>query len=140
VRPALPDQVRLELAREHRAVLLELAPDVAPEARVRLPQLHGPALPRVRALPPAPHPSAHERQRLERPDERVPFEQLALLPEQALELGAVVLGPKSAEQDEVLRRGDRGDRVQLEEAEAADGVEDIGRAPVEELRTDGDPT
>jgi hypothetical protein len=41
--------------------------------------------------------------------------------------------------DEVLRDGDRGDRVELEEPELVDGVEHAPRRPVEELRADGDP-
>jgi hypothetical protein len=41
--------------------------------------------------------------------------------------------------DEVLRDGDRGDRVELEEPELVDGVEHAGRRPVQELRADGDP-
>jgi hypothetical protein len=39
----------------------------------------------------------------------------------------------------VLRGRDGGDRVELEEAEVADGLEDTRRRAVEELRPDGDP-
>src|ERR1700751_1900298 len=39
----------------------------------------------------------------------------------------------------MLRRRDGRDRIELEEAEAADRLEDSGGAAVEALRTDGDP-
>jgi hypothetical protein len=86
----------------------------------------------------AAHPRPQERQRLDRPDERVPFDQLALDPEQPVELARVV-GPEPAVKDEVLRDGDRGDGVELQEPQPPDRVEDAVRRSVQELRADGDP-
>jgi hypothetical protein len=39
----------------------------------------------------------------------------------------------------VLWHGDRRDRVELEEPEPADGIEDAARGAVQELRPDGNP-
>ena len=129
----------LELAREHRPVALELAQDVALEARVRLQELGAPTLVRVLPTPPAtPHARLHERQRLDRPDVRVPLEQLPVDPEQAVELGDVVR-PEPAPEDELLRRRDRRDGIDLQEAEPANRVEDRRRRAVEELRANCDP-
>src|SRR5438445_416999 len=61
----------------------------------------------------------------------------ALVPEQPVELGRVV-APEAAPQDESLRRCDRGDRVDLKEAEPADGLEHAVGAAVECLRPDRD--
>mgnify|MGYP003457244285 CR=1 FL=1 len=44
-----------------------------------------------------------------------------------------------APEDQMLRRCDGRDRIELQEAEAADGVQDVGRRPVEELGANGDP-
>ena len=74
---------------------------------------------------------------LDRPDERVPLDELALLPEQAVELRRVVR-PEPAPEHELLRRRDGRDRVDLEEAELPDGVEDRASGAVQELRADGD--
>src|SRR5262249_56570512 len=60
-----------------------------------------------------------------------------LLPEQALELVRVV-GAEPAPEDELLRRRHGRDRVELEEADAPDGVEDARRGAVEELGANGD--
>src|SRR3954449_3265807 len=81
----------------------------------------------------APHSRPDERKVLDRPDERAPFEQLALLPEQAVELGGVVRA-ESAPEHELLRRRDTRDRVDLEEPELSHGVEHALGAPVEHLR------
>ena len=70
----------------------------------------------------AAHPRPQKRQILGRPDERVPFDELSLLPDQPVELFAVVR-PEPAPEHEVLRRRDRRDRVDLEEPEPAHGVE-----------------
>ena len=43
---------------------------------------------------------------------------------------------EAAPEDELLRRRDGGDRVQLKETEAPNRVEDVGRGPVEELGAD----
>jgi len=61
------------------------------------------------------------------------LEQLSLLPEQAVELRSIVAGPQPAEEDEVLRRGDGRDGVDLQEAEPSDRVENVCRGAVEEL-------
>ena len=44
-----------------------------------------------------------------------------------------------AEEDELLRRRDGGDRVHLQEAEPSHGVEHARRGAVEQLRAHGDP-
>ena len=95
-------------------------------------------LPRVPGCRPAPHPRLEEREILDRPDVRVPLEELLLVPEQPIELGDVVRA-EPAPEDELLRRRDRRDRVDLEEAEPADRVEDGRRRAVEELSADRDP-
>ena len=129
----------LELARRHRSVAVELAQDIALEARVLDEELGAPTLVRVAPTAPAPpHPRLDERQRLDRPDVRVPLEELLLDPQQAVELRDVVRA-ESAPEHELLRRRDGGDRVDLEEAEPLHGVEDGRRRAVEELRADGDP-
>ena len=53
-------------------------------------------------------------------------------PEEAVELGDVV-GTEPAPEDEVLRGRDGRDRVDLQEAEVTDGLDDVGRRPVERL-------
>ena len=128
-------QVRLQVAREQRPVALELAQHRPPEARVRLQEV---ARPRVARRAPPPHARADERQVLDRPDERVPLEELALLPDQPVELGDVERA-EAAVENEVLRRRDRRDRIHLQEAEAAHDVEHVRRAAVERLRAHRDP-
>src|SRR5262245_54583816 len=128
----------VELAPQPRPAAFETPHDVAAERAVFLEELLGPAL----ALEPAratalPHERADERERFDRPDERVPLEELSLVPQEAVEL-ARVERPEAAPQDEMLRLRDRGDRVELEEAEAANGVEHATRGAVEELRAHGD--
>jgi hypothetical protein len=86
----------------------------------------------------AAHERPEQRQILDRVEEGVPLDELPLLPEQAVELGRVER-PEPAPEDEVLRRGHRRDRVELEEAEPAHGVEDLPSPAVEALRADGDP-
>ena len=112
--------------------------DVALVAGVLLQELGAAPLPRVLARPSPAHERLHDREILDRPDERVPLEELLLLPEQPIERAAVVR-PEPAPGDEVLRRRDARDGIDLEEAEPANGVEQaLGRA-VEELRADRDP-
>jgi len=128
----------LELPREQRSVPLELAQQVTAEAGVLLQEVPDPAVPRrVAEAPPLRHSRADERQVLDRPDERVPLEELSLLPQQPVELGGVV-GPEPAEEHELLRGRDRRDRVHLEEAEVSHRVEDRHRGAVEELRAHRD--
>src|SRR5581483_5449184 len=80
-----------------------------------------------------PHACAQERQRLDRPDEGAPLDELPLVPDQAVELAAVVR-PEPAPGNEVLRRRDARDRIDLQEAEPAYKREQIGRRAVEQLR------
>ena len=47
-------------------------------------------------------------------------------------------GGYSSFEDELLRRRDGGDRIELEEAEPAHRLKDVARRAVEELRADGD--
>ena len=129
----------LEVARRHRPVPLELAQHVALEARVLDEELGAPAL--VRVVPTASaaaHARLHERQRLDRPDVRVPLEQLPLIPEEAVELGDVVRAETTPEH-ELLRWSDGRDRVDLEEAERAHRVENRRRRAVEQLCAHRDP-
>jgi hypothetical protein len=81
--------------------------------------------PRVPVAPTL-HTGVEQREILDRPDVRVPLDELLLAPQQAIELGDVVRS-EPAPQDEMLRRGDRGDGVDLQEAELADRVEDRRR-------------
>src|SRR6266545_4489262 len=92
----------LELAGEQWAVALELTKDVALEACVLLQELADPALPVVpRPVTVTAHARTDERQVLDRPDERVPLDELPLLPEQPVELGAVERA-EAAPENEVL--------------------------------------
>ena len=89
------------------------------------------------AAPPPRHARADEREILHRVDERVVLDQLALLPQQAVEL-AYVVRPEPREEHELLRRRHGRDRVHLQEPELAHGVEHTGRAAVEKLCAYGD--
>ena len=84
------------------------------------------------------HPRLEQRQRLDRPDERVPLDELPVDSKQPVQFGRVE-GSEAAPEDEVLRRRDGRDRVELEEPDPADSVEDAARRAVDELRPDGDP-
>ena len=125
----------LDLARQQRAALAELLQDVAAVGRVLLEPGDDPPV----EWPVA---AAHERledgQVLDREDERVPLHELSLLPQEAFELGGLE-GPEAAPQDEMLGRSDARDRVELEEAKPADGLEDAVRALVQYLRAHGHP-
>ena len=81
--------VVLDLTREQRPASLELAQHVAAEGGVLLQVLELVAV--ERAVAPC-HPRPEQRQVLGRPEERVPLEQLSLLPDEAVELRAVVAG------------------------------------------------
>ena len=83
------------------------------------------------------HPRPDQRQRLDRPDERVPLEQLPFDPQQAVELVRVERA-EPAPEDEVLRRRDGRDRVELQEAEVPHRLQHVARGAVEQLRPDGD--
>ena len=135
---ALGARVVAQVAREHRPVPLELAQHVAPEGGVRAQELRRVPLRRRRSRAAAAHASPEQRQRLDRPDEGVPLEQLSLLPEEAVELRDVVRA-ESAPEHELLRRSDGRDRVDLEVAEPPDRVEHGRRRAVEELGAHGDP-
>ena len=129
----------LQVPREHRAVPLELAQQPALEPGMRLQELPAPLLVLVVRAPRAlAHPRADEREVLDRPDEGVPLEELPLLPEQPVELGAVVR-PEAAPRHEVLRRRDGRDRVDLEVPKSPHRVEEVARRAVEQLRADCDP-
>ena len=134
------DGTVLEVAREERPPLLELTHHVAAKRTVRRQEVVHPPL--VLGPPGAPEvadPGANERQVLERVDERVPLEERPLLPQQPVELRAVIARAEPAEEDEVLRPLDRLDDVDLEKAEPLHGVEDARRGAVQELRPHRDP-
>ena len=135
MRLVVGQQVGLEVPREHRAAPLELAEDVPAEACVRRQEVAHPGVAALR--PVTAHPGADERQIVDRPDERVPLEELPLLPDEPVELGDVEPA-EPAVQHEVLRRCDRRDRIELQEAEPLDDVQDTGAAPVQQLRAHGD--
>src|SRR6185312_3381939 len=132
-------QVVLEVARQQRPVPLELPQHVPAEARVRAYVVADPLVAlQLAASAELRHPRALHRQLLDRVDECVVLEQLSLLPEQEVELRGVVR-PEAAEEDELLRRRDRRDRVQLQEAERTDRVEHGRGRLVEQLRPHRDP-
>src|SRR4051812_39736831 len=135
VRLAAAGAVVVDLAREERPALLQLAQDIAPERRVLLQVADEAAVERAGA--PA-HARPDQRQGPPPPAERRPLEELSLLPDEPIELPSFVL-PEPAPQDEVLRRCDGCDRVELEEPEAAHGVKHVRRRAVEELSAHGDP-
>ena len=129
----------LELAREQRAPPLELAQDIAPEGGVLLHELPPPAVALEGRRAPVPaHEGPQERERLDRIHERVELDEPALLPQQPVELGRVEVA-EAAPEDEVLRRRDGRDRVELEEAEPPNGVQHPARRAVEQLRAHRDP-
>ena len=135
----LSDRAVLQLAAEQRTARIELAEYIAAKAGVRLQERSRASflLGAPRPAPARPHPCAQQRQVFDGPDERVPVDELALLPEQAVDLRRVV-GAEAAPEDELLRRCDGRDRVDLEKADSADRVEDRAGRPVEQLRSDGD--
>src|SRR5215204_6175000 len=97
----------LQLARGQRAAPLEFAEHVVAQRRLVAHELLRPLVALERP-PRPPHQRAQERQILDRIYERLPLEQLLFLPEQPVELDAVV-GAEPAPEDELLRRRDRRD-------------------------------
>jgi hypothetical protein len=112
----------LQLSRGERPAALELAQDVAAQRRLLLQELLGPLV-ALAARPALARERFDERQVLDRVDEGPPLEELLLLPEQPVEVGGVVR-PEPAPEDEPLRGRDGSDRVDLQETDLADGVED----------------
>jgi hypothetical protein len=86
---------------------------------------------------PAAHKRLEDRQVFARVEERAPLDELSLLPKQPVELGGVERAEPAPEY-EVLRRRDAGDRVELEEAEAAHGLEHPAWSTIETLRAHRD--
>ena len=127
--------VRLDLAGEERPALAQLLEDVAAEGRVR-PEERATA--RVERPVVAPHERLEDRQVLDRIDERAPLDELPLLPQEPVELGGVE-GAEPAPEDEMLRRRDRRDRVELEEAEPPHRLEDAASRCRRALRAHRDP-
>jgi hypothetical protein len=129
----------LELAGREGSAFLELPEDVAAKGCVLLEELVPALVPDAGARAPVPpHQRAQERQRLDRPDVCVPLDQLALAPQQPVELAAVVRRPEAAPEDEVLRGRDRRDRVELQEPEPSNGRQDSAGGAGEKLRANGD--
>src|SRR3954451_12661051 len=102
VRLAAAGAVVVDLAREERPALLQLAQDVAPERRVLLQVVDEAAVERSGAPP---HARPDQRQDLHPPEERFPLKPLPPLPDEPIELLSFVL-PEPAPEDEVLRRRD----------------------------------
>src|SRR5262249_53259952 len=127
---AVPVMV-LDFTRQERAALLELPKHVPTKRAVRSEPLAS-----VLGERPA-HARPDERKILRRPEEGGPLQELPLLPEETVELRRRVAA-ETAPEDEVLWRRDRRDRVELEEPERADGVENARRGAVEELRAKRD--
>ena len=125
-------RVILDLARDKRPPAFELAEDVPANRRAFLQKRLDPSLAGVVLALPA-HAGEQHRKLLDRVDERVDLDELVLLPDQAVELLPSV-GPEPAPEHEVLRRRDRRDRIDLEEAEPADRLQDAARRAVEQLR------
>src|SRR5262249_26927544 len=125
----------LDLAGEEGPVFAEFLQHVAAERRALL-------QPGDQAAIVRPVAAAHERledgQVLARVEVCVPLDELPLLPEQTVELRRVEAA-ETAPEDQVLRRRDDRDRVELEEPEMADGLEHPPRAAVEALGPNGDP-
>jgi hypothetical protein len=104
--------VLADVAREHRAIARELAQDVASQACVLAKELVShPLRGREPGSPPT-HACAEQWEVLGGPDEGVPLEQLAVLPEQTVELGDVERS-EAAPEDELLGRRHGGDRIHL---------------------------
>ena len=125
----------LDLSGEERPSLAKLPEDVAAEGGMLLQPGEDVAVRRPVA---ATHERLEDRQILDRIEERIPFNELSLPPDQLVEL----LRRERAEpapEDKMLRRRDRGDRVELEEAEPADGLEDAACAAVQPLSAHRDP-
>src|SRR5579859_555795 len=99
----------LDLAREKGPALAQLFEDVAAEGGVLPQPLDDPQV--ERPVAPA-HERLQDREILDRVEERVPFDELPFLPEQAVDLAGVPRS-ESAPEDEMLRRRDRRDRVEL---------------------------
>src|SRR5438132_903977 len=83
--------------------------------------------------PSARNPCAQQGERFDRIDERVELDELPFLPEQAIELGRLERA-EAAPEDEVLRGRDGRNRVELEESEPANGLQDAASGAVEQLR------
>ncbi len=130
---ARPCRTILELARRERPAALELAEHVPAKHAVLREECVHPALGCVaRRRAPAPHQAADDWEILDRPHERVPFEQQPLVPQQAVELRDVVAA-EPAPEDEVLGRRDGRDGIKLQEAQVAHRLEDVRRRSVEKL-------
>src|SRR5881398_1768611 len=99
---------------------------MAAVSRTRLDPLDDPAVERPVAPP---HERPEHRKVLDRIDEGTPLDELPLLPEKTVELGGVERA-EPAPEDEVLRRRDGRDRVELEETEPVHGLEHSTRLPV----------
>ena len=82
--------------------------------------------------------ATNHRERLDRPDERVPLEEFRSFRSSRSSFGAVV-GADSAPKHELLGRGDRRDRVELEKPEALHRLEHVGCGAVERLGANGEP-
>jgi hypothetical protein len=129
----------LELAGREGSAFLELPQDVAAKGCVLLEKLVPALVPDAGAdATVLAHQRAQERQRLDRPDVRIPLDQLALAPQQPVELAAVVRRPEATPEDEVLRGRDRRDRVELQEPEPSNGRQDSAGGAGEKLRANGD--
>src|SRR5207237_1823338 len=128
----------LQLAREQGPALIELAEYVAAEARVLLQEVAPPAVPGqcVRAPDPL-HLCADQRQRFDRPDEGIPFEELPLDPEQAVELAGVISTQPAPEHTLLGRRHGR-DWIELKEPEPPHGLEHPTCGAVQQLSPNGD--
>src|SRR5215468_7011776 len=127
----------LELPRQERPAALQLAQDVSPQPSLLLKELLRPAVP-FEGPPRLARERPNQREIFDRVHKCAPLEQLPFLPQQPVELGRVVRA-EPAPEHEPLRRRDRCDRVELEEPELADCVEDAAGRPVEQLRADSDP-
>jgi hypothetical protein len=129
----------VELPPEKRPAPLQLAQHVPAIGVVLLEELPPTALPVLLRRPAVvAHAGPDERKRLDRPDVGVPFEEFPLPPQELFEATRVERAD-AAPEDEMLGWRHGRDRVELQEAEPANCVEDPARGAVEQLCANRDP-
>ena len=131
-----------ELAGRQRAVAAQQLEDVAPALVVGLDPLRDVVLPVLHLVrPPGPdrHLGAERRQVLAGPDHPVVVDQ-PLLVECVAQVTRVVRRPEPAPEQQVRTRGDRGDRVVLDQRQPVHDLEQVGGPRrVQQLRAHRDP-
>ena len=135
-----PERAVLELAREQRAAPLELPQDVAAEGAVLGEEVADPALGLVvRRASPAPHAGPARAELLDRPDERVPLEERALVPAAGGRAPRRRTPPSRLQRTRCCAGATLAIGSSCRKPSRRTVVEHVRRGPVEELRPDGDP-